>query len=294
MAGEKTVPVQNGALLQHWLATVHPVPEGRHGGGPHTPLLQVSPLAQSPVSMQRWPLIPAVRWQVVGAPAVAPRQNVALAQHSLKVAQGTPVQEVITPASIGGTPASAGAVPASVGVVQRFDSQARPVQQSLVLVQATVAPPQLARHLRRGEAVVPRQLGYAAQQPPFAYEAVQLSPEAQTRIQPSGSSWPASKPASTTPASATPASRPASMAAPASELVPASSRPASTPASRSRGPPSVIRMTQSLLVHCSPGPQTSQAPVLPQASSVFPLRQVVPTVQPEQVVEPPQKPSWQS
>ena len=72
--GEKIVPVQYGALLQHWLASVQPTPEARHAGRPHRPLLQARPLAQSPFSMQRWPVLPAVRWQVVGAPEVAPRQ----------------------------------------------------------------------------------------------------------------------------------------------------------------------------------------------------------------------------
>lgn len=159
------------------------------------------------------------------------------------------------------------------------------MQQSLLLVQVTVAPPQLARHLSSVEVVVPRQFGYAAQQPPFAYEAEQLSPDAHTRTPPSGRSWPAS-----TPASSTPASSPASGVGPASPG-PASgsgtplSEPASSPASR-------VKPTQVPLVHRSPTPQTSQVALAPQASSVLPVRQVLPRKQPVQVfVVPAQKPS---
>lgn len=74
VAGLKMVPVQYGALEQHWLASVQAVPAPRHAGTPQTPLLQSRPVAQSPLSMQRCPELPGVRWHVVGAPAVAPRQ----------------------------------------------------------------------------------------------------------------------------------------------------------------------------------------------------------------------------
>lgn len=283
VAGEKMVPVQNGALEQHWLALVQPLPATRQAGAPQTPLLQARPEAQSPVSMHRWPLEPAVRWQEGAAPAVAPRQKVALAQHSLKVLHAMPTQEVITPASGVVVPAS---VPASTGVTevwQRPPWQERPEQQSLVLVQVTLAPPQLARHRSEGAVVVPRQLGYAAQHPPLTYDAVQTSPDAHTRMPPSARTCPASAPASTAPASTS---------SPASDS-PASDAPASRPAS-SGAPPSLTRITHSVLLHCSPRPQTSQAPLLPQASSVLPGWQVLPSVQPEQLVVPLQNPSWHS
>lgn len=109
------VPVQYGTLPQHWLASVQLTPAPWQGGRPHTPALQVRPAAQSPFSMQRWPLLPGVRWQVVGAPAVAPRQKVAFAQHSLNVAHAMPAQEVRTPASEPPVPASV-PLPASVVV----------------------------------------------------------------------------------------------------------------------------------------------------------------------------------
>lgn len=207
------VPVQNGALEQHWLALVQPLPATRQAGAPQTPLLQARPAAQSPVSMQRTPLEPAVRWQEGAAPAVAPRQKVALAQHSLKVLHAMPTQEVITPAS--GVVVPASGRPASTGVAevwQRPPWQERPAQQSLVLVQVTLAPPQLARHRSEGAVVVPRQLGYAAQHPPLTYDATHESPDAQTRMPPSGKTCPASKPASTAPPSTSiPASTSGSM-----------------------------------------------------------------------------------
>lgn len=53
VAGLKTVPVQYGALVQHWVASVQAVPAARQAGTPHTPLLQSRPVAQSPLSMQR-------------------------------------------------------------------------------------------------------------------------------------------------------------------------------------------------------------------------------------------------
>jgi hypothetical protein len=74
VAGLKMLPVQYGVLAQHWLASVHATPDPRHAGTPQMPLLQSRPLAQSPLSMQRWPELPGVRWHVVGAPLVAPRQ----------------------------------------------------------------------------------------------------------------------------------------------------------------------------------------------------------------------------
>lgn len=74
LADVAEVPRQKRAELQHWLASVQPTPAPRHEGTPQVPLLQSSPVAQSPLSIQRWPELPGVGWQVVGAPAVAPRQ----------------------------------------------------------------------------------------------------------------------------------------------------------------------------------------------------------------------------
>jgi hypothetical protein len=114
------------------------------------------------------------------------------------VAHEKPLHEVITAPPSVVVPASIGA-PASTGATwQVLPWHERPEQQSAVLVHATVAPPQLARHLSSAEVVVPRHAGYAAQHPPFTYEAVQLSPDAQTpaSIGPASicpaSGWPAS------------------------------------------------------------------------------------------------------
>lgn len=79
--------------------------------------------------------------------------------------QARPTQEVRTPASVV-VPASTGVTPASA-VLQRPAWQLRPVQQSLALVQVTSATPQLARQRNAGAVGVPRQFGYAEQQPPL-------------------------------------------------------------------------------------------------------------------------------
>lgn len=156
---------------------------------------------------------------------------------------------------------------------------------------ATVAPPQLARHLRSGEAVVPRQFGYAAQQPPFTNDAVQSSPDAHTRVP--ASPGPASSPASREPASKAPASgTPASGSGTPASWVPASSsEPASSPASLGGSPPS--RVVQRPLEQRSSTPHTAQVPLVPHASSEFPGRQLEPWVQPLHPLGAlTQRPSW--
>ena len=111
------LPVQYGAPEQQSLEAEQPAPAGWQAGGPHTPELHARPGPQSPFSMQCCPVTPGVRWQVVGAPAVAPRQYATPAQHSFHVAHAMPTHEVMTPASLPGVPASLPAIPASGGVV---------------------------------------------------------------------------------------------------------------------------------------------------------------------------------